>query len=105
MRIEVPFDRNTAYLSDFSRGRNITFVQNGSIKVNGRRTFCLIRKKSISDAGVCGTLYPKRLEIPINRNAAYLSRFPSVTHINFLQSNNFEVKGRNTVSHIRKPLM
>jgi hypothetical protein len=28
-----------------------------------------------------------------------------VTHINFLQSNNFEVKGRNTVSHIRKPLM
>jgi hypothetical protein len=33
--IELPFERNTTYLSGYSSVRNITFVQNTSIQLNG----------------------------------------------------------------------
>jgi hypothetical protein len=36
MRFELPFERNTAYLSGFLSVRNISFVQNSSIHVKGR---------------------------------------------------------------------
>jgi hypothetical protein len=51
MRIEQTFERNTAYLSGFPCVRNITFVQNISIQVNGRSTVSLVRKSSMLEAG------------------------------------------------------
>jgi hypothetical protein len=41
--IELPFERNTAYLSRFSCVKNVTFVQNSSIQVNGGSTVSLVR--------------------------------------------------------------
>jgi hypothetical protein len=34
MRIELAFERNTAYLSAFSSGRNIKFMKNSRIQMN-----------------------------------------------------------------------
>jgi hypothetical protein len=45
--IELPFERNTAYLSAISGLRTIIFVQNSSIEVNGRSTVSLGRTPSV----------------------------------------------------------
>jgi hypothetical protein len=44
MRIELTFERNAAYMSGFSSGRNIHFVQNSPIHENGRNTISLGKK-------------------------------------------------------------
>jgi hypothetical protein len=51
MRIELPVERNTPYLSVFSYVRIITFVQNSSIQVNGRSSISLVRKATMLEAG------------------------------------------------------
>jgi hypothetical protein len=43
-RIELPFERNTAYLLGFSSVRNISFLQNSSIQVNWGNTVSLGKK-------------------------------------------------------------
>jgi hypothetical protein len=58
MRIELPFERVTPYPSVFSSARNVTFVQNSSIQVNGRSPVSLGRKPSILEAGGSMTLLP-----------------------------------------------
>jgi hypothetical protein len=58
MRIELPFERKTAYLCGFSSVRNKTFVQNSSIKVNGRSSVSVGRKLSMLETGGCSTLFP-----------------------------------------------
>jgi hypothetical protein len=47
VRIELTFERNTAYLSGFQCVSNISFVQNSSIQMKGRSTVYLVRKPSI----------------------------------------------------------
>jgi hypothetical protein len=44
MRIELIFERNTAYLSGISNVSNITIVPNSSIQVKGTSTVSLVRK-------------------------------------------------------------
>jgi hypothetical protein len=56
--MEWACERNTAYLSVFSWMRNITFVQNGPIQVNGRRTLSLVRTLSMLEVGGSNTLFP-----------------------------------------------
>jgi hypothetical protein len=58
MRIELPVERNTAYLSVFSCVWNITIVPNSSIQVNGRNTVSIVRKASMLEAGGSGTMFP-----------------------------------------------
>jgi hypothetical protein len=58
MRIELLFERNTAYPSGFSSVRNITFVQSSSIKVKGRSTADLVRKPLILEAEGFNKLSP-----------------------------------------------
>jgi hypothetical protein len=57
-RIELPFERNTDYLSGFSSVRNSSLVEKGSIQVNGRSTVYVGRKPSRLEAGGSGTLFP-----------------------------------------------
>jgi hypothetical protein len=57
MTIELSFERDTAYLV-FSSVRNITFVQNSFIQVNGRSTISLGRKPSVLEAaGPCKLIF------------------------------------------------
>jgi hypothetical protein len=58
MRIELPFERNTPYFSGFESVRNITFVENSSIQVNGRSTVSFGRKSSMLEARGASTLFP-----------------------------------------------
>jgi hypothetical protein len=58
LRREWTCERNTAYLSVFSWMRNITFVQNGSIQVNGRRTLSLVRTLSMLEIEGSNILFP-----------------------------------------------
>jgi hypothetical protein len=58
MGIQLPFERNTAYLSGFSSVRNITFVENSSIEVNERTTVSLLRKPSMLEEGGANTMFP-----------------------------------------------
>jgi hypothetical protein len=58
MRIELPFERNTAYHSGFSSVRNINFVQNISIQVKGRSTESLGKRPCKLEAGGSSTLFP-----------------------------------------------
>jgi hypothetical protein len=51
MRIELPDERNTACHSVFSCVRNITFIPNSSIQVNGKSTASLVRKPLMLEAG------------------------------------------------------
>jgi hypothetical protein len=56
VRIELVFKRNTAYLSGLESVRNITFVPNSSIQLNGTSTVCLGRKLSMVESEGPSTL-------------------------------------------------
>jgi hypothetical protein len=58
LRIELPFERNIAYLSGFSNVKNITFVQNSSIQMNGRSSVSHGRKPSVLESGWSYILFP-----------------------------------------------
>jgi hypothetical protein len=47
--------------------------------------FLSCKKPSMLEAGVVSHCFPRRIELPINRNTAYLSSFPSVRNINFVK--------------------
>jgi hypothetical protein len=77
---------NTAYPSVFSSVRNIAFVQNSSIQVNGRSTVTLGIKPSMLEAEGSSTLLLMRIEFPFERNTSYLSGFSNVGNITFVQN-------------------
>jgi hypothetical protein len=54
----VNFKRNTAYISVFSIVRNMMFVQNGPLLVNGRSTESLVIKLSVLEAGWPHIMFP-----------------------------------------------
>jgi hypothetical protein len=54
----VTFERNNDYVSMFSNVCNTIFVPNSSPQVNGTRTESLVRKLSMSEAGVSSTFFP-----------------------------------------------
>jgi hypothetical protein len=49
--------------------------------------------------------FSRRIQLPIERYTALKSVFSSERNINFLQDCQIQVKGRSTVSLLRKPLM
>jgi hypothetical protein len=53
LRIELDFERNTTYLSGFSSGRNIHFVENRPIDVLKRHVHLLEKKAIVRSSGVC----------------------------------------------------
>jgi hypothetical protein len=75
VRIELPFARNTAYLSGFSSSGNINIVQHSSIQVMGRSSVSLVRKRSMLDTGECTLLFHVRIELTFEMNNAYFSGF------------------------------
>jgi hypothetical protein len=48
--IEFAVSRNTAYLSVFSRVRNITFAEKGHIQLNGRCSVASVRESFMFEA-------------------------------------------------------
>jgi hypothetical protein len=68
MGIELLFEKSTAYLSEFSSVRNITFVQNSSIQVSGRFTVSPGRKASMLEGGGGAHCFPFRMELACERN-------------------------------------
>jgi hypothetical protein len=71
VRIELPFAKNTAYLSGFSRSGNINIVQHSSIQVTGRSSVSVVRKSSMLDTGECSILFHVRFELTFEINNAY----------------------------------
>jgi hypothetical protein len=105
VRTELSFERNTANVYGFSNVRNITFAQNSSIHMNGRSTVSLVKKnKQNWNQEVLAPCFPGRIELTFERNTAYLSGFASGRNI-FVQISFLQVKGKSTVSLVRKPSM
>jgi hypothetical protein len=73
MIIELAYEKNTAYFSGFSSGRNIHLLQNISIQVTWRTTISLGRKPSILEAEVSCTLFPCENWVDFGISNAYFS--------------------------------
>jgi hypothetical protein len=73
--------------------------------VNGRRNVSLVRKPSVLEAGGSSTLVLCEIELPSERNTAYLLGFSSVKNITIVQNSSIQVSGISLVDLGRKPSM
>jgi hypothetical protein len=70
------------------------------------RNTCMLWNNTMSQRHKCPAhCFPMRIEFPFERNAAYLSWFLNVRNITFMQNSSIQVKGRSSVSFVRKQSM
>jgi hypothetical protein len=94
----VDFVRNTAYLSGISNVKNMTFVQNSSIQVDGRNTVSLLWKQSMLEAGGSSTLFSFGNCFTLLKEYL-LSESVLKWVIHFTKSIHFKQNGETHVSH------
>jgi hypothetical protein len=100
-RIELPIDKNTAYLSRFPSVRNINFVKCSSFQVHRR---CTVSNQCKKQEGLTYCFHVT-IGLTFERNTANLTEFLTVRKITFVQNNSFQVDERNTISLVRNPSM
>jgi hypothetical protein len=97
--MEWACERNTAYLSVFSWMRNITFVQNGPIQVNGRRTLSLVRTLSMLDVVGSNTLFPCENGVSMGKECLWTNSISKWRISHCLKNTNFTQIGETPVVH------
>jgi hypothetical protein len=101
MRIELPFEGNTVYVSGFSSVRNINTVQKSSVQMYGKTNISLVRYSSMLESGGLAHCFFWELSLFMKWILATSQGF-SLWSISFDQNSPIHVNRRSILSLARK---
>jgi hypothetical protein len=100
MKIELPFERNTAYISGFSSGRNIHFLQKSTIQFTWGNTVSLGKKTIyVRSRSIRNIVFLENFGLAGERNTCDLNPLWSGWIIHFMKNALLKWNGDNHISY------